>query len=148
MHTLLPDVLLNLSKISATVHIGIPVLEFLSTPISLPTMSGRTEMNYMDQPLHSLADVGMKATKLSVSTTAMLVCSLCARCGTAVHSARPMQPTWPVHGRQCGQPLVLEWPDGSRYDGQLKGVQDMTSSSQLVRARPVKMERWLRRREF
>ena len=32
----LPDVLLNLSKISATVHIAIPMLEFLSTLISLP----------------------------------------------------------------------------------------------------------------
>ena len=36
MYTLLPEVLLNLSKISATVHIAIPVLEFLSTLISLP----------------------------------------------------------------------------------------------------------------
>ena len=32
----LPEVLLNLSKISATVHIAIPMLEFLSTLISLP----------------------------------------------------------------------------------------------------------------
>ena len=32
----LPEVLLNLSKISATVHITIPMLEFLSTLISLP----------------------------------------------------------------------------------------------------------------
>jgi len=36
MYALLPEVLLNLSKISATVHIAIPVLEFLSTLISLP----------------------------------------------------------------------------------------------------------------
>ena len=36
MYTLLPEVLLNLSKISSTVHIAIPVLEFLSTLISLP----------------------------------------------------------------------------------------------------------------
>jgi len=36
MYTLIPEVLLNLSKISATVHIAIPVLEFLSTLISLP----------------------------------------------------------------------------------------------------------------
>ena len=36
MYTLLPEVLLNLSKISATVHIAIPILEFLSTLISLP----------------------------------------------------------------------------------------------------------------
>ena len=36
MYKLLPDVLLNLSKISATVHIAIPMLEFLSTLISLP----------------------------------------------------------------------------------------------------------------
>ena len=36
MYTLLPEVLLDLSKISATVHIAIPVLEFLSTLISLP----------------------------------------------------------------------------------------------------------------
>jgi len=36
MNTFLPEVLLNLSKISATVHIAIPVLEFLSTLISLP----------------------------------------------------------------------------------------------------------------
>jgi len=36
MNTLLPEVLLNLSKISATVHIATPVLEFLSTLISLP----------------------------------------------------------------------------------------------------------------
>jgi hypothetical protein len=33
MYKLLPEVLLNLSKISATVHIAIPVLEFLSTLI-------------------------------------------------------------------------------------------------------------------
>ncbi|XP_072397243.1 tuberin [Diabrotica undecimpunctata] len=32
----LPEVLLNLSKISATVHIGIPILEFLSTLTQLP----------------------------------------------------------------------------------------------------------------
>ena len=36
MYKLLPAVLLNLSKISATVHISIPMLEFLSTLISLP----------------------------------------------------------------------------------------------------------------
>ena len=36
MYTLLPNVLLDLSKISATVHIAIPMLEFLSTLISLP----------------------------------------------------------------------------------------------------------------
>ena len=36
MYKLLPDVLLNLSKMSATVHIAIPMLEFLSTLISLP----------------------------------------------------------------------------------------------------------------
>merc|ERR1712038_1547124 len=36
MCSLLPEVLLNFSKISATVHIAIPVLEFLSTLISLP----------------------------------------------------------------------------------------------------------------
>jgi len=36
MYTLLPEVLLNLSKISATVHIAIPILEFLSTLVSLP----------------------------------------------------------------------------------------------------------------
>jgi len=36
MNTLLPEVLLNLSKISATQHIATPVLEFLSTLISLP----------------------------------------------------------------------------------------------------------------
>ena len=36
MYTLLPEVLLDLSKISATVHIAIPMLEFLSTLISLP----------------------------------------------------------------------------------------------------------------
>ena len=36
MYKLLPDVLLNLSKISATVHIAIPMMEFLSTLISLP----------------------------------------------------------------------------------------------------------------
>jgi tuberous sclerosis protein 2 len=31
MYKLLPEVLLNLSKISATVHIAIPILEFLSS---------------------------------------------------------------------------------------------------------------------
>ncbi|KAJ8945060.1 hypothetical protein NQ314_009327 [Rhamnusium bicolor] len=36
MVKLLPEVLLNLSKISATVHIAIPVLEFLSTLTQLP----------------------------------------------------------------------------------------------------------------
>merc|ERR1719309_1163707 len=38
MYTLLPEVLLNLSKISATVHIAIPILEFLSTLVSLPSV--------------------------------------------------------------------------------------------------------------
>ncbi|XP_014260624.1 tuberin [Cimex lectularius] len=36
MVKLLPEVLLNLSKISATVHIAIPILEFLSTLTQLP----------------------------------------------------------------------------------------------------------------
>jgi len=36
MNSYLPDVLANLSKISATVHVSIPVLEFLSTLITLP----------------------------------------------------------------------------------------------------------------
>jgi len=36
MHKLLPEVLLNLSKISPKVNIAIPVLEFLSTLIHLP----------------------------------------------------------------------------------------------------------------
>jgi len=36
MYTLIPEVLLNLSKISSTVNIAIPVLEFLSTLVSLP----------------------------------------------------------------------------------------------------------------
>lgn len=36
MVKLLPEVLLNLSKISATVHIAIPILEFLSTLTRLP----------------------------------------------------------------------------------------------------------------
>nr|CAD7400169.1 unnamed protein product [Timema poppensis] len=36
MYKLLPEVLLNLSKISATVHIAIPLLEFLSTLTRLP----------------------------------------------------------------------------------------------------------------
>nr|ALE20562.1 TSC2 [Leptinotarsa decemlineata] len=36
MVKLLPEVLLNLSKISATVHIAIPVLEFISTLAQLP----------------------------------------------------------------------------------------------------------------
>lgn len=36
MYKLLPEVLLNLSKISATVHIAIPILEFLSTLTRLP----------------------------------------------------------------------------------------------------------------
>merc|ERR1719481_2453970 len=36
MYTLLPEVLISLSKISATVHTAIPMLEFLSTLISLP----------------------------------------------------------------------------------------------------------------
>ncbi|XP_063234483.1 tuberin isoform X2 [Bacillus rossius redtenbacheri] len=36
MFKLLPEVLLNLSKISATVHIAIPLLEFLSTLTRLP----------------------------------------------------------------------------------------------------------------
>jgi tuberous sclerosis protein 2 len=31
MYKLLPEVLLNLSKISATVHIAVPILEFLSS---------------------------------------------------------------------------------------------------------------------
>ncbi len=34
MVKLLPDVLLNLSKISATVHVAIPTLEFLSSTFS------------------------------------------------------------------------------------------------------------------
>ncbi|XP_049853714.1 tuberin isoform X1 [Schistocerca gregaria] len=40
MHKLLPEVLLNLSKISATVHIAIPILEFLSTLTRLPKVFG------------------------------------------------------------------------------------------------------------
>ncbi|KAJ8913200.1 hypothetical protein NQ315_016142 [Exocentrus adspersus] len=40
MVKLLPEVLLNLSKISATVHIAIPVLEFLSTLTQLPMVFG------------------------------------------------------------------------------------------------------------
>jgi hypothetical protein len=35
MYKLLPEVLLNLSKISATVHIAIPILEFLSSKYTL-----------------------------------------------------------------------------------------------------------------
>ncbi|CAH1986295.1 unnamed protein product [Acanthoscelides obtectus] len=38
MVKMLPEVLLSLSKISATVHIAIPVLEFLSTLTQLPTV--------------------------------------------------------------------------------------------------------------
>uniref|UniRef100_A0A0K8TBU2 Tuberin n=1 Tax=Lygus hesperus TaxID=30085 RepID=A0A0K8TBU2_LYGHE len=38
MVKLLPEVLLNLSKISATVHIAIPILEFLSTLTQLPNL--------------------------------------------------------------------------------------------------------------
>ncbi|XP_076749493.1 TSC complex subunit tuberin isoform X3 [Xylocopa sonorina] len=38
MNKLLSEVLLNLSKISATVHIAIPILEFLSTLTRLPTV--------------------------------------------------------------------------------------------------------------
>lgn len=40
MVKLLPEVLLDLSKISATVHIAVPVLEFLSTLTRLPTVFG------------------------------------------------------------------------------------------------------------
>ncbi|CAG0892665.1 unnamed protein product, partial [Darwinula stevensoni] len=36
MHKCMPQILLSLSKISATIHIAIPVLEFLSTLIRLP----------------------------------------------------------------------------------------------------------------
>lgn len=37
MNKLLTEVLLNLSKISATVYIAIPILEFLSSKSAIPT---------------------------------------------------------------------------------------------------------------
>merc|ERR1719427_2157937 len=52
---------------------------------------------------------------------------------------------WPVHRRECVQPPVLEWPDGSRYDGQLEELgreenvtMTSTSMSQMVQEESVK----------
>ena len=76
------------------------------------------------------------------------LCSFCSRAGRVRCSvckewyctAQCQANHWPVHRRECFQPPVLVWPDGSKYDGELEEVareKNMTSMRLMVQEETV-----------
>ena len=47
----------------------------------------------------------------------------CSVCKEWYCTAQCQANHWPVHRRECVEPPALEWPNGSRYDGQLEELQ-------------------------